>query len=335
MQEVRGVRPNLRRAGPLVLVLVLASLAVTPTLRAQVTGVIRGTIVDQAGDPVIGADVTIVLQEDPPRTFSTTTNATGEYSQIGLPSGSYRVTATTAGLTGQTVDVRVRIGLTTEMDFRLAPEPGDLRSAEMEVEDAESAAVRAAFGAGVAAAGESRHGEAIGYFEEALALLPNCYQCYYAIGIEQSKLAAYEEAEAAFTKALEIKADYADPYNGLAALYNTQRRFDEAQAASAKAAELSAGPAGQATGTDTENATFNQALILWNATRVPEAKAKLLEVLALNPDHAEAHYWLGMANLNEQAPEEAARMFQRYLELDPDGQYAAQAKGILSQVQPQ
>ena len=52
----------------------------------------------------------------------------------------------------------------------------------------------------------------------------------------------------------------------------------------------------------------------------------------LDPTLADAHYWLGMANLNEGKMPEAATHFEEYLKLAPTGQYAEQAKGILTQI---
>ena len=85
-----------RRVASRALWLALSMALITAT-HAQVTGIVRGTILDQGGDPVAGATVTSELQEDPPRRFTTTTNDEGQYSQIGLPSGSYAVTAEKPG----------------------------------------------------------------------------------------------------------------------------------------------------------------------------------------------------------------------------------------------
>ena len=63
----------------------------------QVTGVIRGTIVDDRGAPVAGATVVFELQDDQPRRLATTSDGSGEYSQIGVPTGDYIVTAEKSG----------------------------------------------------------------------------------------------------------------------------------------------------------------------------------------------------------------------------------------------
>ena len=63
-----------------------------------------------------------------------------------------------------------------------------------------------------------------------------------------------------------------------------------------------------------------------------DAKKHFEEAVRLDPKFADAHYWLGMANLNEGKMPEAAKSFEEYLKLAPTGQYAEQAKGILSQI---
>ena len=66
--------------------------------------------------------------------------------------------------------------------------------------------------------------------------------------------------------------------------------------------------------------------------KIPEAKKQFEEALKLKADMADAHYWVGMANLNEGKLPEAAQHFEEYLKLAPTGQYAEQAKGVLSQI---
>jgi lipoprotein NlpI len=63
-----------------------------------------------------------------------------------------------------------------------------------------------------------------------------------------------------------------------------------------------------------------------------EAKKQFEAALALKPDMAEAHYWVGMAHLNEGKMQDAVEHFEEYLKLAPNGQYVEQAKGVLSQI---
>jgi outer membrane protein assembly factor BamD (BamD/ComL family) len=80
------------------------------------------------------------------------------------------------------------------------------------------------------------------------------------------------------------------------------------------------------------DAVYNQGIILWNQGKIAEAKVKFEEALKANPNHPESNYQLGMALLNEGKLPEAIASFEKYLELAPDGQYAAQAKGMLAQL---
>ena len=141
----------------------------------------------------------------------------------------------------------------------------------------------------------------------------------------------YAQAEAAFQRAIELAPDDAAAYEALAEVYNAQRKFDEAAEASAQAVRLSG--AGTALGAGV-TAVFDQGLILWNAGRIGEARAQFEQTLTLDPDHGEAHYWLGMANLNEGKVPEAAAELKIYLEREPDGRFATEAAGILGSIQP-
>ena len=52
----------------------------------------------------------------------------------------------------------------------------------------------------------------------------------------------------------------------------------------------------------------------------------------LAPELTEAHYQLGMALLNEGNMTGAVTAFEKYLQLAPEGQFAAQAKAMLAQL---
>src|SRR5262245_21238564 len=96
----------------------------------------------------------------------------------------------------------------------------------------------------------------------------------------------------------------------------------------------SAGAAGGAGG-GTAAGVFNQGVILWNAGKIPEAKAQFEQAVKLDPNLADAHYWLGMALVNAGTPEsmtEAKGHFETYLKLAPTGQYAETAKGIVASI---
>ena len=157
-----------------------------------------------------------------------------------------------------------------------------------------AAAIQASAGAAVEAMKAGRHDEAIAKFQEVIAKVPTCTDCYYNIGVSQMAKQQYTEAEASFKKAIELKPDNADAYTALANLYNSQKKFDLAAEASANAAKYSSAAGG---GGNAE-ASYNQGVILFNAGKFAEAKTQFEAATKTDPNHAMAQYQLGMTSLN-------------------------------------
>lgn len=307
----------MKRAWVAAVVFGLAAL-LAPAARAQST-MIKGKVVDVEGKPLPGVAITIEFMGGVNRKFQTKTDRRGEFLQLLTESGPYKVTATEPKIGSASADVRVRLGQAAEANIVLAP--GGATSPEA----ARAAELKKTFEEGVNLSRAGDHDGAIAKFQAALAIIPNCFDCYYNIGVSEMAKKNDKAAEQAWLKAIELKPDYAEALNALSTLYNNQKRFDEAAAMSAKAAAAGGG-GGSA------DAVFNQGVILWNQGKIAEAKAKFEEALKINADHADAHYQLGMALLNEGKLPEAVAEFETYVKLAPSGQYAAQAKGMIAQL---
>ena len=297
------------------------------------TGRIKGKVVDAQNKPVEGAQITMESKEMN-RKINTKTDKRGEYTQF-LPPGTYVVTATKDNMS-QTFEVRVSID-EKEQNFALKPggagggaPPSD---AERKKAEAESAAVKGAFEQGVTLSNEGKFDEAVAKFNEVLVKIPKCVECQMNIGAVYMKKKDYDNAEVAFKKAIEINPNSGEAYMGLSNVYNAQKKFDQATEAGATASKLMGTGAGAAGGGGgNASATFNQGVIAWNAGKIPEAQKLFEQAVAADPKMAEAHYWLGMANVNQGKLPEAAKSFEEYLKLDASGQYAEQAKGMLSAI---
>jgi Flp pilus assembly protein TadD len=319
IEEGIMARRQLDRGTGITLCIALATLALALPAAAQSR--VQGTVVDDKGQPVEGATISI-QQEGTNRRFDGKTNKKGEFIQIGLPSGSYTITATKDKLTAsQPVQVTQTRPVTAKLMLG-TPAP---------TESAAANALRTVLDEAVAATNAGRYDDAIAGFGKALEAQPTCSPCYYNIGFAYAQKKDYDNAETNYKKAIELKADYADAYAGLASIYNAQRKFDEAAAASAKATELSAAGAGAAGGGNAD-ALFNQGVILWNGGKVAEAKKAFESAIQANPNHAEAHYQLGMALVNEGNLAGAAAEFETYVKIAPDGPNAAQAKALVAQL---
>jgi tetratricopeptide (TPR) repeat protein len=312
-------------------VAVLAAIAISsPAGFAQTVGMVKGKVVDGEGKPVQDAKITIEFLGGVTRKHEVKSNRRGEFTQVGLPPGQYKVTAEKANLGAQSFDVRVRVGDTAEVNFVLAPGLAGPSKEELEM----GAELKELFEAGVELSRAGQYDEAIAKFRTAAELVPGCFDCLYNIGFAHAQKKEYELAETAFKDALEMRPDYVEALNGLATIYNAQKKFDLAEQVSQKAADLAAGAA-EAGGTGSVDALYNQGVIAWNAGRIADAKQHFQEVLQINPDHADARYQLGMALLNEGNLEGATAEFEAYLRLAPEGQYATQAKGIVATLKKQ
>ena len=286
--------------------------------------VVRGKVTDAQGKPIEGATVTFAA-EGVNRQTQTKTDKNGDFLQVGLSVGRLQG----HGVQGRrrrrrrfrAPCARVR---TTPLNFALSPASG------MSAADKEAAvATQAAAGAALEAMKAGNHAEAITKFNEVIAKVPNCAECYYNIGVAQTRLQKPAEAEAAFKKAIEIKPDSADAYTGLANLYNAQKKFDLAAEASANASKYSTAGGG---GGGAE-ASYNQGVILFNAGKFAEAKTQFETAVKADPNMGMAQYQLGMTALNLGQFADAVTALEAYLKVDPNGAKAAEVKASLPALQ--
>ena len=305
-------------------VLALALLAAFVAPAAAQSGQLKGKVTDAEGKPVQGAEIVIEFADGVNRKFQVKTDRRGEFIQIGLQPGTYKVTATADKLGSFSQQTRVTLSKPAELLFAFKPGAGggDPEAAK------KAAALKKVFEEGVAAIQAKNFDVAIQKFEEAAVVLPSCFDCYYNIGYAYSQKKDDKAAEAAWLKAVELKPDNSEALNALATLYNNQKRFDDAAAMSAKAAAAG----GVIGGSGNADAVFNQGIILWNQGKIAEARVKFEEALKSNPNHPEANFQMGMALLNEGNMAGAITSFEKYLQLAPDGQFAAQAKAMLAQL---
>ena len=122
-------------------------------------------------------------------------------------------------------------------------------------------------------------------------------------------------------------------YNNLAEAYAKSNKVDDAVTNYNKAAQLDPAHAG--------TYLFNEGAVLTNAGKVDEAIVAFDKVIAADPTKAAAYYWKGVNLIAKEAigkdgkmvaPDGTAEAFQKYLELDPNGQYAEGAKGMLASI---
>ena len=270
----------------------LTMLAFAAPALAQ-TGGLRGKITDDKGQPVEGAIVKIE-GKNTARKAEIKSNKKGDYIQIGLFPGDYKVTVEKNGLM-VSMDGHIGFGDPTVMDIQLKASTATASPAAAE----RDAKLRALFEAGVAATQAGNYDDAIAKFNETVTMLPTCHVCYYNIGAAYAKKAQaaqgadadalWVKTEENYKKSVELKPDYGDGWGALAALYNQQKKFDLA----AEASEKATGPAGAAggpAGGGSAPALYNQGVIFWNQNKYNEAKDKFEAATQADPKYSEALY---------------------------------------------
>jgi len=273
----------------------------------------------------------VIQEENTGREWKLKSDKKGEFTQIGLRSGTYKLTAEKEGVGSISGNTNVQLtGRPSQPELRLVPAGVNPAAASSPEALARSAALQTAFSAGVAANAAQNYEEAIAKFNEAIGISDVCSECYYNLGVVYSQQKKYDEAETAYKKAIEIKADYADAYNGLANVYNAQRKFDDAAAASSKAAELSG--AGLLGGGDADTLA-RQAMILFNSGKQDEAHKIAEQAVAMDANNADGHFIMGMTLLTTD-PAKAKTELETYLKLAPDqtSQNVATAKALIPEL---
>jgi tetratricopeptide (TPR) repeat protein len=147
-----------------------------------------------------------------------------------------------------------------------------------------------------------------------------------------------------YQKAIQIKQEKPDKdaaaqnknlaayYNNLAEAYAKENKVDDA----VKTYQLAA----QTDPSASSQYLFNSGAVLTNAGKVDDAISAFDKVIAADPNKADAYYWKGVNMIGKAtlqgdkmvAPPGTAESFQKYLELQPTGNYADAAKQMLASI---
>lgn len=287
------------------------------TASAQ-TGTARGKVVDEAGKGLPDVAVTLDLQGGMTRKFTTKTNKKGEFTQVGMQPGVYRVTAAKEGYAGSFVESRVALGDPTYLpDLKLVPKA----VAQAAAEDKGLAEVRAGFEKANALMNEGKLAEAEAEYRALITKNPTIPQIHHNLAIVLTKKKDVAGAEAEYLKSIEVKPDYTEGYMGLSNLYLTSNQPAKAVELVNKA--LAARP-------DDPKLQFQLGFAQFTAGDYEAATAALKKAETLDATNAEVHYYLGTIALTQNDKAECAAHLEKYLAMKPTNtQNAAVAPGLL------
>lgn len=164
--------------------------------------------------------------------------------------------------------------------------------------------------------------DAIPLLKKSMEIDPSLDQAYTALAGIYLPRKNYKEALALGEK---LKAQKPDSAEALTIQYQAYQGLgDKAKAQEVKIAMDAANA------TQTPESAFNQGVTLYNANNSAEAIKAFERVLAAKPDHAKAHYMLGLSYVSSNNMAKAKEHLQKFVELAPGDPDAASAKEMLA-----
>lgn len=305
-----------------VLSALMVAVSVAAGAAAQSRGTLRlaGKVVDEAGKPVVAAQVRAAKKgEIKPEPFTATTDETGAYALNGLAAGEWVVEATKEGLGGSQVTASLTEGeRTTTVDITIAKAapaaaPGPDPKVEISTEDKRA----------VALAQAGKIPEARKIYEDLLAKYPTVYGLHM-------RLAAMYAAEKNTAKGLEhIKlALEKEPENIDFKVLQAELMMEAGDKEGAKAILVTVDPAKVPDPRPFVNLAINDI----NAGKADEAATLLTKLIAIFPQDSSLFYYRARAYIVDTKLPEAKADLEKFVAAAPTSPLAEDAKKLLEQL---
>jgi tetratricopeptide (TPR) repeat protein len=349
--------------------LALSFLLSTGASWAQITA-IEGDVKGTDGQMVKNATI-VIEREDMKGTYKgAKTDKKGHYIYNGLPIGTYTVSVMVDNQKKDEMQhVRTKLGDPVPVNFDLKQSaaqaaPADPTAVSKEQERgmskeqkdaiekkakenaaamAKNKALNDAFNAGKEALNQKNYDAAVDAFKKGAELDPNQHviwanlaDTYVAVagaktGAEQQ--AALDQALQAYQKAIALKPDEAPYHNNYALALAKDKKIEEAKAELTKAAQIDPTQAGKY--------YYNLGAVLVNTGQTAASEDFFKKAIEADPNYADAQFQYATAlsaklttgaDGKVNAPAGMQEALNKYLELQPNGQFAEAAKGMLQMI---
>jgi tetratricopeptide (TPR) repeat protein len=301
-------------------------------------GRLQGFVKDENNKPIQGATVTLRMgtdrvdpKADGPK--SITTNKNGQWSILGLAGGPWGILIEKEGY-------MLSEGQASVAEYGAPPQPITVKLKPIEqaapqpaaasAEPTAAALAKDALERGNTLLGENKFAEARAAYEEGMAKLADQADPVLNASILRSIAMTYyrekktEQAIDSLKKSLALAPDDPDTLRLIVSLLVEANREPEAQVYMAKL------PQGA---TVDPNTIMNLGIKAYNDGKMDDALRHFDRVVKENPQVADAYYFRGLVYLNQSKNAEAKADFQKLLSLDPNHQYAGDAKEFLKSLQ--
>jgi tetratricopeptide (TPR) repeat protein len=315
------------------------------------TGSIEGDVVGFEGTPLVGVTVTIDRKDIKQHFEVKKTDRKGHYFHAGLPVAMYRVAVVQDGKELYFFDnIKVPLGETMKLDFNLKQEAERAKTQprEMSKEEKEARAkqeeemnkhstMKGRFDKGRELYQAKQYDQAVEEFKAAAELDPHQHVVFANLAESYKNLRKYDDAIQSYNKALEVLAAKPDPateasyHMNLALTYALAGKMPEALGETEKSSKLN-----PATGS---KAYYNLGATLVNTGKSSEAVDAFKKATEVDPNNADAYYQLGICLMARAQTTPEGRVipapgtveaFQKYIELQPNGNFAPVAKDMIA-----
>jgi len=306
----------------LILIFTLLSLHYAAAQAGRGKARIAGTVTDEQGNPIASAKVLLELMGREKAAREATTNQKGEWAFIGLGSGNWRITISAEGFIPTE---------TTAFVSQIARNPKVVLTLKKITEVDESGIKETDLGL-IEQAGqlfqERKYGEALPLLQKFLENNPTAYQTHINIGDCYKEKGEYERAEEEYNLALEAaktdeklgKEMMAKAMAGIGDIYLRKGEFENAMSYFEQSIELLP---------DNEILAYNVGEIYFSSQKLDEAIQYYGIAIQIKPDWSLPYYKQGLVCLNKTDYEKAKENFRKFLEIDPNSEFAGSVKNML------
>lgn len=280
---------------------------------AQVSGKLRGTVVDSQDTPVEKATITIVSTRTAAQRYETRTGKDGRFVQVGIYPGYYQVTIKKEGFLPKTFEVHVEID-------------GDTNMETIKLETADERAAKSLSGADRAFMkanefyNKQDYEKAVAGYREAISLSSTNWAYHFNLGLAYKKLNKLQEAREAFAQAVQLNPNSFSANKELGEILAKEEQYEAAAGYYRKAVELSP---------NDPDAHYNLGACLVNLGQGEEALGHFQKVVELKPDYAEAYFQMGSIYISQNKKAEAIASLEKFIELAPQHEKAGLARQLL------
>ncbi|MGB2763011.1 MAG: tetratricopeptide repeat protein [Candidatus Aminicenantaceae bacterium] len=292
---------------------------------ARGKGRVSGVVVDEKGDPVISAKVTIEFLGADTAKLETTSKKRG-WSFLGLGTGKWKVTATADGYIPFATEIYVQqLAKNPKVTLTLAK----IQSADLPI--IEDELTFEILDKGNQLYSEKKYDEALLAFQEFLEKNPKAYQvrlnisdCYREMGEYKKAIEEYNIVLGKTSKdEHKGKEITARALAGIGDCYLKMQDFESAQNYFKQSIE---------TYPDNEVIAYNVGEIYFSNQKLDEAIQYFGMASQIKSDWSDPYYKLGLVYLNKSDFDKAKENFEKFLTLEPDTERSANVRNILDQL---